>query len=186
MLVTPETVNMHLRGEWRDVVRDAQSGRLLLDTGWDHNQVQDSNATLLAMFFREFLQGVPAIVAGPQYLAIGHGQPSWDTVPPTILQTDTTLSDEFYRQQVQAAEVGYIDPVTKLPVGGPTRAIQLVMNIGPAQGNGTWREFGFFGGDATAALDSGFMINWVAHSRIDKDITMSVVRTVRFTFQLVP
>lgn len=178
-----EGVKVRLIGEWRDRYYDLE-GNLVHDTGWDHNQIQDTNATLLAMFFYEFLQGAPAISAGPQYLAIGRGLAAWDLTPPTLSRADTTLQDEFFRKIITATDIQYIDPVTKAPSGSETRAVEITLTMGTSEANDTWREFGFFGGDATAAAYSGFMINWVRHGRIDKDSTMTIVRTCRFIFQL--
>lgn len=178
-----EVLKNTFRGEWRDRIYDT-NGTLLEDTGWHSNQLQDTNATLLAMLFRELLQGSPAVDAGPQYLAIGRGLSSWDLSPPTLSRSDTTLEDEFFRKEIQAADITYIDPVTKAPSGSPTRAVEIEVTMTTSEANDTWREFGFFGGNATATLDSGYMINWVSHSRIDKDNTMTVIRTCRFIFQL--
>ena len=180
-----ETLKKVIRGEWRDVIKNAATGKILLDTGWKPNQIQDTNATLLAMLFRELIQGSPAITAGPQYLAIGSGQTSWDTAPPTLSRSDTTLDTEFERKQLTASDIVYIDPTTKAVSGSETRAIEITVTFSTSEGNGgIWREFGFFGGDATGATDSGYMINWVSHGRIDKDSTMTIVRKCRFIFQL--
>ena len=180
-----EEKGFQMVGEWRDVFKDAETGEVIHDSGWVKNQVQDTNATLLAMLYRELIQASPAVDKGPTWLAIGHGLPAWDSTPPTLDQTDTTLEDEFYRQEIQPSDVGYIDPITKVASGTPTRAIEIVMTIAAPDAIGTWREFGFFGGDASATLDSGYMVNWIDHSRIDKDASMVVERTVRFTFQLI-
>lgn len=178
-----DTIKVKLEGEYRDQIFDID-GSLIEDRGWVKNQIQDSNAQLLAMFFYEFLQGTPAITAGPQYLAIGRGNPAWDGGTPSRTRAQTTLYDEFYRQQLVAGSIGYIDPVTKAASGIATRAVEITVTMTTAQANDTWREFGFFGGDATGAADSGVQINWVGHGRIDKDNTMTVVRAQRFIFQL--
>ena len=181
-----ERIPVAFVGEWRDRYYDIE-GNLVHDTGWDHNQVQDTNAQLLAMWFMEALQGAPAITQGPQHLAIGSGAAGWDAVPPVKSYAATTLTAEQYRRAIVASEITYIDPVTKVVSVAATRAVEITMTMTTAQANGfVWREFGFFGGTANAGVDTGIMINWVSHGRIDKDNTMTVVRTCRFIFQLVP
>lgn len=178
-----EFIKIALVGEWRDKHYDLQ-GNLVFDSGWNKNQIQDTNATLLAMWFRESLQGSPAITQGPQYLALGNGLVGWDATPPTLSRADTTLEAEFFRKIITASDIGYIDPVTKAASGSPTRAVEITITFTTSEANDTWREFGLFGGTATASADSGYMVNWVSHGRIDKDSTMTIVRTIRLIFQL--
>jgi hypothetical protein len=44
------------------------------------------------------------------------------------------------------------------------------------------REFGLFGGDATGANDSGYLINYVIHPRLDVAAGNTLARRVRLTF----
>ena len=75
-------------------------------------------------------------------------------------------------------------PITNLPTGGvPSSKLEITVNILSGEANGlSLREFGLFGGTATIAFDSGEMVNWIVHSRIDKDSSLEISRVIRIEF----
>jgi hypothetical protein len=85
---------------------------------------------------------------------------------------------------VPVLDIVYLDPDTDLVSGTPTRKIEVTVVLLPGEGTGTLREFGLFGGTATASADSGEMVNWISHSRIDKDAALQIQRKVRIEFQI--
>lgn len=172
---------VRVKGEYRDRIFDAQ-GNLLEDRGWKGNQVQNTNATVLAALVKK-----QASWQGFQYLALGEGQSSWDTSAPAQAETDTTLNNEGFRKAVSAGNVTWRDPSSFADVDPtPTNVIQVDITIATTEANGlSLREFGLFGGTATVTPDSGYMMNWVVHSRIDKDPSISIQRSIRWTFTVV-
>jgi len=44
------------------------------------------------------------------------------------------------------------------------------------------REFGLFGGDATRTPNSGYLIDYAIHPRVDLTRTMTLTRTVRQSY----
>ena len=169
-----------MRGEWRD--RIFRAGELVEDSGWRPNQIQNSDALLLAHLMKNTVGQ-----AGILYFAYGTGLVSWDASPPTLDPGDTTLVTEVLRQAVPIANITFRDPSTYVDIDPtPSNVIEVEMVLTSGEANGSsLREFGIFGGDASGAGDSGYMVNWVRHGRIDKDSTMTIQRSVRFTFEVV-
>ena len=67
----------------------------------------------------------------------------------------------------------------------PSNILQVKRVFGEDECNGTWREFGIFGGNATSAANSGIMINKRHHGVITKTSDMTVERVMRFVLNLV-
>lgn len=147
---------------------------------WDSNQIQNTFMTLLAGWCIQ----EATIADGITYLAVGHGLVGWDSAAPTLSHSDTTLEAEYFRSAISPGTDSYfIDPGTNLVSLTPTNKIELVVLIDYADAIGALREFGLFGGDASATTDSGHMVNWIHHARVDKDITMAIERKVRILFE---
>lgn len=145
---------------------------------WGWNQIQNSFAKLLAAWCRAEA-GYDRI----SYLAVGSGQASWDTTPPTQSYSDTTLTTEYFRKAVAQSDIIYIDPVTNIATGGvPSSKLEITTTLLAAEANGTLREFGLFGGTAGSLPDTGEMVNWITHARIDKDASMEIERKIRLEF----
>lgn len=174
--------SIRISGKWNDILRYAD-GRVVEggrgDMLWPSNQIQNVFANLLACWARGeagYLQ--------IGYMGIGHGLVAWDSVPPTLDPASPVLEDEYFRKAVLPADIYFIDPSTNLPTGGvPSPKLEVSVTLLSAEANGTMREFGLFGGTATGALDSGEIVNWVWHPRIDKDASVEIQRRVRLLFQ---
>lgn len=148
---------------------------------WGFNQIQNTFMTLLpGLCIQE-----ATFPAGINVLAVGHGDVAWDTTPPTLSHSDTTLLDEFFRKEIaEGTDSYFINPSTNLPSVTPTNKIELTVIIDYAEANGALREFGLFGGDADPGVaDSGQMVNWIHHARIDKDVTIAIERKIRILFE---
>jgi len=171
------TVEVH--GEWQDTIRykdgrpdEVRKGPI------KPNQIQNSFSDLLAAWCRGEV-GYDRIA----YMGIGHGLVSWDSATPPQPYSETTLEDEYFRKAIPQADIVYVDPVTGVPTGGvPSSKIEITVTLGTSEANGTMREFGLFGGTATATFDTGEMVNWVIHDRIDKDTSLEIERIVRIEF----
>ena len=123
--------------------------------------------------------------SGIQYWAIGSGSASWDSNMPNPNLTDVKLTAEIGRVAITPSEITFLDPTSLQGVTTPTNVIQITHTFGENDCNGTWREFGIFGGNATATSNSGLMINKRHHAVITKTSDMSVERVMRFTLSLV-
>jgi hypothetical protein len=148
---------------------------------WDSNQIQNTFMSLLAGFCIQ----EATFSAGINVLGVGHGDVAWDSTPPTLSHSDTTLLDEFFRKELtEGTDSYFINPGTNAPSVTPTNKIEMTVLLDYAEANGALREFGLFGGDALpGTLDSGQMVNWVRHARIDKDSSMAIERKIRILFE---
>ena len=160
---------VHPEGVWRDIRID-QDGRIIQFDDWKHNLVVTSFATLLALLtLANGSGGLGATYAGVQYLALGTGNSSWDTsgVPSPSL-SDVALVTEpssgNFRKIVTAQNVDGSNNVSATPTN---RVLcSATFNLGEA--NGALREWGLFGGNASTTAGSGYMIDHVTHSVINK------------------
>jgi hypothetical protein len=167
-------------GRWQDklIYRDGKVVILpKLSFNWGCNQIQNTFRTLLACWTR----------AEPGYsrigfLGIGSGLPGWDSTPPVQSYDQVLLESEYYRLTIPQGDVIFIDPLSGSPSGSPTNKVEITVNIGYSEANGTMREFGLFGGTATSSLDSGEMVNWIVHERIDKTSGFEIQRKIRIEF----
>lgn len=151
----------------------------LVDTIEGHNLVVNS-----------FLKLVMALCKGQsgysgiQYWAIGSGEASWETSLPSPEINATRLTTELGRVAIPASEIIFLNADLTV-ASAPTNILQIKHTFGPNDCNGTWREFGLFGGNATGTANSGVMINKRHHGTITKTNEMSIERTMTFTLNLV-
>lgn len=121
--------------------------------------------------------------SGIQYWAVGSGASSWDSGLPSPSASDTRLTAEIGRVAIDPTEIVFLN--SNLQVSStPTNIIQITHTFGVNDCNGKWREFGIFGGNATASANSGIMINKRNHEVITKTSEMTVERVMRFTLSL--
>jgi len=121
---------------------------------------------------------------GIQYWAVGSGASSWDNSMPSPSIDSTKLTAELGRVAITAGEIKFLTPEYEVS-SVPTNIIQITHTFGPSDCNGVWREFGIFGGNATATKNSGLMINKRHHAIITKTEEMTIERVMRFTLNLV-
>lgn len=181
-LIHTEKKGLKIVGRWFDILKHADGTEEPGEHGefeWGFNQIQNSFATLLAAWAREE-PGYARI----NFLALGEGLVGWDTTPPAQPFSQTTLTTEGFRKAIPQVDLIFIDPGTNLPTGGvPSSKLEITVNILSGEANGlSLREFGLFGGDGTIAADSGQMVNWIVHSRIDKDSSLEIQRVIRIEF----
>lgn len=174
-----EKVPFKIIGTWKDILRFSD-GRVEERGGnfERHNQIQNTFATLLAGMCSQ-----DAAFSGITYIALGEGLAGWDLIPPATPYIQTTLVSEGFRKALVPADFMYLDPATDLPSATPTSKIEVTALIANGDANGlSLREFGLFGGTATIAFDSGEMVDWIVHSRIDKDASLEIQRLIRIEF----
>lgn len=150
----------------------------LIDVRVGHNIIVNS-----------FLNLAMALVAGAtgysgvQYWAIGSGDASWDSNPVDPVENATRLTNEIGRVAIASSEIKFVDAEYQ-ESATPTNILQIEHTFGANDCNGTWREFGLFGGNATATANSGIMINKKHHAVLTKTADMTIDRTMRFTLTL--
>lgn len=109
-----------------------------------------------------------------------------DTMRPDPVASNTKLVNEFFRKEITRESVTFVNDAGE-PTDIPTSSLAITVTFGPEEAIGRWREFGIFGGDATEARDSGYMINHKTHNLIDKsslnpEEKLTIVREMRFLF----
>jgi len=170
-----------VKGIYKDELLDA-GGRVLFDSGWKSNLIVLRCRMLIAGFMKN-----EARVLGIQTLQFGRGLESWDANPPAAPDPlTTTLVDKtpFVLSSGPSLVLQYLDNADNVLAAGPSTRIQIVATLGPGQpaavtGN-TYplREFGLFG----KLGDQDFMIDYVVHAVIQKDITVTLERKIRLIF----
>lgn len=117
---------------------------------------------------------------GISYLAVGSGSGEWDLFdPPAPTTSKTFLENEFYRKSIDVST--FVHPETGEPTNAYTNIVDYAVTFGEGEGVGPIVEMGLFGGDATAEINSGTMINWRTFPVINKTSTMSVTVIFRIT-----
>ena len=97
--------------------------------------------------------------------------------------TENRLTKEIGRKAIPASAITFLDSNLEV-TSTPTNMIQVVLTFEENDCNGTWREFGIFGGNATASANTGILINKKHHSVLTKTSDMIVERHMRFTINL--
>jgi hypothetical protein len=169
----------HTEGRYHDILTDSQ-GRVRWESGWRSNLIVHDCSVLLATLMKG-RRGMRGIL----YWAIGEGTKDWDGLCSSPRLTDTQLHKEIARQRLKASQIVYLDD-KGAPSGSPTACLEITAAFEGkdlvSNGFQPLREFGLFGGDATKAPDSGFMIDYVIHPRIDLSPKDTLERTLRLTF----
>lgn len=168
--------NISMTGEIIDKIY--KNGKLV-DTIIGHNIIVNS-FTKLVMALCKGETGY----AGIKFWAVGSGLATWDGTPVEPLVGETQLTAEIGRVAITANEIKFLT-ADYAESNVPTNILQIQHIFGIDDCNGSWREFGIFGGDATVTANSGIMINKKHHPVITKTSDMTIERTIRFTINLV-
>ena len=119
---------------------------------------------------------------GITYWAVGSGAGNWDNNnPPAPSVGDTKLLNETFRKAISASDITFLDSSDK-PTTSVTNKLQISVTFTETEANGELREFGLFGGKATATRNSGIMINRKTHGLIYKTSGMRLERIIRIVF----
>jgi hypothetical protein len=165
-------------GKYHD--RWIRTGGEVVMRGWHSNIVVDRCRSLLAAFMRR-----DGAAAGIQSLAVGRGDPSWDTLLPSPTPGIEQLVDTSpVTIPIGAGDLSYLDAAGN-PTAGPTPRLQVTVTLAPGtpppemgSDNYPLREFALFG-------DFGgtqYMIDYVRHAVIHKAAGDTLVRTIRLIF----
>ena len=168
---------LSIRGIYRDVLTTSDR-RVVHDSGWVRNTIVTSCRVLLSGFMKNESS------AGIQYLAVGSGNASWDSVgvPPTDPDTTTNLVQRYSPPiPVGDLEVEYLDVADEVQ-SAPSPRLQITATLPagyppplPDLTTCPLREFGLFG----SLNGRDFMINSIRHPVIHKDESATLIRVVR-------
>lgn len=165
-----------LKGSYCDILTDPHAN-IRWTSGWCSNLIVHNCYVLLAAL----MKGQPDL-KGLMYLAAGKGRDSWDSVRPEPVPTTTMLEQEVLRKPVSDAQISYVGSTNQTP----TSCLEITVILHGAdlvpEGSVPLREFGLFGGDATGAANSGYLINYVIHPRIDLTPQLTLERTMHLEF----
>ena len=168
---------VHMTGQITDRIFDKNGN--LIEERVGHNLVVNSFLNLV-MCLLKHENGYNGI----QYWAVGSGASTWDSNTPSPEIGATRLTSEIGRVPISTSEIKFLDSNYEESTT-PTNILQITHVFGENDCNGTWREFGIFGGNATSNLNSGIMINKRHHAVITKTEEMTIERVMRFTLSLV-
>src|SRR5262245_8181672 len=140
-----------LRGAFRD--RLTGPGRTAVEAPWRPNLVLWSALDLIGSLLCNRSQGLT-------FLAVGSGDPSWDTKPPTPDKGRTGLTAELYRLRLVPGETLSYDPATG--------RLHVHASLGPGKATGTRREWGLVGGAASPRPGSGTLVNHAVLGAVEK------------------
>jgi hypothetical protein len=172
-----EKENFHgLKGELILKAYDmAQDGKLVYQ--YHHSNIIVNTASIL---IARLLKDSSEPQNGISFLAIGSGSGEWDLFdPPAPTTSKTFLENEFYRKSIDVST--FVHPETGEPTNAYTNIVDYAVTFGEGEAVGPIVEMGLFGGDATAEINSGTMINWRTFPVINKTSTMSVTVIFRIT-----
>ena len=174
--MSQENKTNQIKGEFQDTIIHTDTGKVEVKE-WDTNIIVDS-ITNLSTALLKAQSGYSAI----SYWAIGSGLGSWDNVSPTPASvSDTKLTTEFFRKFIPLPNIVWVNSGGGVSVS-PTNRLRISLTFADTEAVGTWREFGIYGGNATATKDSGIMINHKNHGMLVKTNAMIVERQIVFTF----
>jgi hypothetical protein len=83
---------------------------------------------------------------------------------------------------IDPGDIKYVDAAGGI-VSTPTHRLELGITITATAGPMRLREFGLVGGDATAVANSGQLINYVIHPRVDLAPGAVLTRRIRLSFR---
>ena len=165
-----------IEGRYHDIVLGAD-GRVEDDRGWGCNVIARTAWPLVAALLRN-----DASMGGIMYCAVGEGEAVWDTARPAAQASATRLRAEVRRLALEPAAFSYLD-VRGRRVEAPTEWLEISARFTWPAGRRVLREFGLFGGNATPAHGSGYMVNHVIHPPIELRAGQTLLRRVRFSLQ---
>lgn len=168
-----ESFDFKMKGECID--RIFKNG-VLIEERVGHNLVVTSFLKLITYALKNSNGGI-------KYWAVGQGASSWDSNMPNPTLSEIKLTSEIGRVAISSSDITFLNS-NGTTSSTPTNIIQVKHTFGTDDCNGTWREFGIFGGTATATANSGIMMNKRHHAVITKTSDMTIERVMKFTLGL--
>jgi hypothetical protein len=174
---------VQIEGIYRDVLR-GPAGEIIRDAGWKPNLIVLRCRELLAAFMKGDGTETPL---GIQSLKLGRGDTAWDTVPPPKAPETTAqlVDDTPFVIPKDALTLQYLNGNNEVSPA-PTNRLEIVAVLGPGQPDPSSglpspypiREFGLFG----KLKDVDYMIDYVRHPLIEKDVAVTLERRIHLIF----
>ena len=172
-----ENTNIKVTGQITDKIIHLDTGEVEVREG--HNLVVTSFTKLVMA-----LVGRASGYKGINYWAVGSGLAEWDNNPVSPTLNETTLTAELGRKLLTTENFSFQDADGNISET-PTNILRINVTFDADECNGIWREFGLFGGNATATINSGILVDKRHHEVITKTSTMAIERTIVFTLNLI-
>lgn len=181
--------SLSMKGSYQDtLIWDSINGFKKTEVRpWKTNQIQDSALRSISerlTGYSEYPTNTYSHWGSIRHMKLGQGDVSWDTTAPTKSFTATDLEDPQYNKSLSVSDFDFLDAsnnTTSIVSAG----FRLSVTIGTSEANGlALREFGLFTGDATSLPFQWNMFNWVDHPVINKDINLSIQRTVDIQLEI--
>jgi len=165
-----------LRGELTLKVYDtSQNGKLVYEYH-QSNIIVNTASILIARLLKDNDEPDKGI----SYLGVGSGNAEWDLFdPPAPTTSQTRLENEFARKAIDLAT--FVHPESGEPTTVYTNIVDYSVSFGEGEAVGPIVEMGLFGGEATAELNTGTMVNWRTFPVINKTSTMTLTVIFRIT-----
>ncbi len=179
-MIDKENVKTDIDGYYWDVITTKQ------EDGTEKTITTPVRHNVITLPIKELLAGRlkgDAAFNEINFHAVGQGNPAWDTVPVAPTESDYPLTLEEYRKAPDI--IDWINVSTGDVSATPTRIIQVktTFDFGEMNPLGVYiREQGLFGGQATAAADSGEQVDNIRHPKIWKDDKVRMVRYIKLEF----
>ena len=201
---------MNIKGKYRDVLIGSKSHSLLMDPGWQSNNIVPDYGRFLAALMKKDLPGLDYLPMGIDYIAVGNDSSDLESFKsmisdyfnkdknkdfPAPYRPDPNKDPWVWAKEIQASNINYLDEK-----GKSTRQItdQLKIDITfaenePGQGTFIFTRFALLGiqrkmngKNIEYNTYHMFLINFVHHGEISKDNSMKLNRTIKLTFPLEP
>ena len=147
-----------------------------------HNELTPGFSTLVARLCLQASE--PG--GGITYCAAGTGDPGWDTsAPPAPTGEEVQLASEIARKAFSAAY--FVDSLgtprtVDEAVSEQLNTIDFEVVFGVGEAVGSICELGLWGGDASAVLGSGTLVNYETIAAIPKPSQAELAFVFRFSF----
>lgn len=177
---------LDIQGRYKDTLTwESFSGSQKVEyREWKPNQVQDGATFIIGERITGSSEGQvnnPFSNYKPiRYLALGSGEPTSQPY------NSNRLTNEYERINIAYSDFTFLnDQGSELSPQVASGRFKIDLTLTAAEGNGTLREFGLFGGqDATATINTGTMFNWVTHDLINKDPTLIINRVIDISLSI--
>lgn len=185
-------MKLQITGKFRDTLmyKSLTGFEKVEKRGWTKNQIQDSAVNIIVPQLFGMSQHVLTGFLPVNYFALGAGNASWDADPNNVNKPvdQTLLTNEAgitnSRIAVDDQLFTLLDANNNaLNPQAPSNKVRLDLTIGLNDGIGDLREFALFA-NATSAVDSGIMLNWITHPLIEKDNQLAINREIILDFTI--
>jgi hypothetical protein len=116
-------------------------------------------------------------LSGSFFIAVGGGDPNWDTSLPDYDRARAALVDEITRKEITLDNIRFID-VNGVETLTPTTHLRFDTRFELDEGIGAWRECGLFFRESTNEPGPGRLLSYFIYPRIEKTNAMTMSRTI--------